>query len=592
MRAGIPISAVAALLLVSHHGLAVADELDDVIAADESASSTTVALPQFTPTSLKAPFLEQFTSNWSERWTPSSAKKDDKDGKEEMSYVGKWSVEEPTVLKGLAQDLGLVLKSPAAHHAISAPFPEPIDNTDKTLVVQYEVKLQKGLECGGAYLKLLSADTVAGVEAQEFSNNTPYQIMFGPDKCGATNKVHFIFRHRNPKTGEYEEKHLTAPPPSKITKLSTLYTLIVNPDQTFEIRINGDKAKSGSLLENFTPAVNPAAEIPDLEDLKPADWVDTPQIPDPTATKPADWDEDAPMTVPDMDVEKPEDWLEEEPEYIPDPDAEKPEDWDDEEDGDWIAPTVPNPKCETASGCGPWIRPLKRNPDYKGKWSAPLIPNPDYKGIWEPRKIANPDYYEDLTPSNFEPIGAIGFELWTMQNDILFDNIYVGHSVEDAEALAEETWKVKYANEKAEEEQNIKATPEPPKQDSKGNVSPWKEDPLGYASQQLDMFYQIFIRDPRSALEMMPEVATAIIVGLVSLLATIGGLLAWLTAPAAKPSQVVKKAAENVKADAKAKKEQGQVVEKERIVAEETTASPVALAEEEKVTRRSTRRAE
>ena len=27
------------------------------------------------------------------------------------------------------------------------------------------------------------------LHAEEFSNTTPYVIMFGPDKCGATNKV-------------------------------------------------------------------------------------------------------------------------------------------------------------------------------------------------------------------------------------------------------------------------------------------------------------------------------------------------------------------------------------------------------------------
>lgn len=42
-------------------------------------------------------------------------------------------------------DKGLVVKNPAAHHAISAKFPEAIDNTDNTLVVQYEVKLQSKL---------------------------------------------------------------------------------------------------------------------------------------------------------------------------------------------------------------------------------------------------------------------------------------------------------------------------------------------------------------------------------------------------------------------------------------------------------------
>jgi hypothetical protein len=46
------------------------------------------------------------------------------------------------VLKGIEGDKGLVIKDPAAHHAISAKFPKAIDNKGKQLVVQYEVKLQ------------------------------------------------------------------------------------------------------------------------------------------------------------------------------------------------------------------------------------------------------------------------------------------------------------------------------------------------------------------------------------------------------------------------------------------------------------------
>lgn len=44
-----------------------------------------------------------------------------------------------------------------------------------------------GLECGGAYMKLLQDNKK--LHAEEFSNASPYVIMFGPDKCGATNKV-------------------------------------------------------------------------------------------------------------------------------------------------------------------------------------------------------------------------------------------------------------------------------------------------------------------------------------------------------------------------------------------------------------------
>ncbi|WFD36188.1 hypothetical protein MCUN1_003065 [Malassezia cuniculi] len=397
------------------------------------------ARASFTPTKIKAPFLEQFTNGWEKRWSPSKASKLQR-GTEEFKYDGEWAVEEPTVFPGLAGDKGLVLKSKAKQHAISAKFAEPMtfDGT-QPLVVQYEVKMQKGLSCGGAYIKLLS-DTPEGINSAEFSDTTPYTIMFGPDRCGTNNKVHFIFRHQNPTTGDIEEKHLEAPPFPKISKTTTLYTLIVNPDNTYEILINLESKKKGSLLEDFEPPVNPPEEIDDPTDEKPADWVDEPRIPDPTATKPDDWDEDAPVSIVDTTATKPDDWYEDEPLQIPDPDAVKPEEWDDEEDGEWTPPLISNPLCETNSGCGKWLPPLIRNPAYKGKWSAPLIDNPAYKGEWAPRKIRNPAFFVDNHPNRFTPIAGVGFELWSLDADILFDNVYVGHSIKDANKLAQETF--------------------------------------------------------------------------------------------------------------------------------------------------------
>ena len=240
----------------------------------------------------------------------------------------------------------------------------------------------------------------------------------GDSLANKNSKVHFIFKHKNPKTGEYEEKHLKAAPMARIVKTTSLYTLVVNPDQTFQIKVDGESLKNGSLLEDFTPAVNPEKEIDDPNEKKPEDWVDTARIADPEATKPEDWDEDAPYEVVDEEATKPDDWLDDEPSMIPDPEAEKPEDWDDEEDGDWIPPMVSNPKCDEASGCGKWEPPTKKNPEYKGKWTAPYIDNPEYKGVWKPKTIPNPDFFEDLEPSRFEPMGAIGFEIWTMQSDM------------------------------------------------------------------------------------------------------------------------------------------------------------------------------
>jgi calnexin len=526
-----------------------ADEEASSSSADVESSTTSLVKPTFTPTSLKADFLEQFTDDWEKRWKVSHAKKDDKSTEEEWAYIGKWSVEEPTVLKGMEEDKGLVIKDKAAHHAISAKFPKPINNKGKTLVVQYEVKLQNGLECGGAYMKLLQDNKA--LHAEEFSNSSPYIIMFGPDKCGATNKVHFIFRHKNPKTGEYEEKHLKNPPMARIVKTTSLYTLIVQPDNSFEIKIDGESIRNGTLLEDFSPSVNPEKEIDDPKDTKPEDWVDEARIPDPEAKKPEDWDEDAPFEIVDEEATKPDDWLEDEPTTIPDPEAEKPEDWDDEEDGDWIPPQVPNPKCDEVSGCGKWEPPMKKNPDYKGKWTAEYIDNPAYKGVWAPRKIKNPDYFEDKTPSKFEPMGAIGFEIWTMQNDILFDNIYIGHSVEDAEALKKESFDVKVAAEKAEEEATKPKTPEPPKSPSD---LVFKDDPVLYVKEKVNLFIEIAKRDPIEAAKFVPEVAGGIAVIVVTLLAiVIGSVVGGGAAPSKEQLKAKAQKAKEVAVDAKDK---------------------------------------
>jgi calnexin len=81
-----------------------------------------------------------------------------------------------------------------------------------------------GLECGGAYMKLLRDNKA--LHQEEFSNASPYVIMFGPDKCGATNKVHLIINHKNPKTGEYEEKHLNGAPAARIVKTTELVSTV------------------------------------------------------------------------------------------------------------------------------------------------------------------------------------------------------------------------------------------------------------------------------------------------------------------------------------------------------------------------------
>ncbi|THG96951.1 hypothetical protein EW026_g4980 [Hermanssonia centrifuga] len=531
-----------------------------LVVAAASASTAEESKPEFKPTTIKAPFLEQFTDDWSERWTPSEATKKTPVGSETFSYVGKWEVEDPidSVIEG---DKGLVAKTKAAHHAISAPFEHALDFSDKPLVVQYEVKYQKGGNCGGGYLKLLEDGfQTAG---KEFSDKTPWTIMFGPDLTCPGTKVHFIFRHQNPKTGEFEEKHLKLPPKPSIEKLTNLYTLIVHPNNTYDVLFNGESHNLGNLLEDFAPAVNPPKEIDDPEDTKPEDWVDTKRIADPDAKKPDDWDEEAPYEIVDTDAVKPEGWLEDELEFVPDPDAEKPEEWDDEEDGDWIAPTVRNPKCDDAAGCGEWKQPYKPNPLYKGKWYAPMIDNPAYIGEWAPRKIDNPDYFEDLTPvKTLKPIGGVGIELWTMTEDILFDNIYIGHSVEDAKALAAESFDVKKPLEDSAKKANIVEN------DVEDEQVSFKDDPVSFIRGKVFNFVEDVKIDPIQAFKNQPETGAGLALGLLTFFGMLGVLFGLIGAQQKPITKSTKKTDAPVPDDKAAKAK--------------TDAEPTAVAGDEK----------
>ena len=148
--------------------------------------------------------------------------------------------------------------------------------------------------------------------------------------------------------------------------------------------------------------------------------------------------------IPDMDAVKPADWLDNEEPEIEDEEAVIPEDWDVDEDGDWEAPMVPNPACQDVSGCGEWERPEKANPDYKGKWYPPMIDNPAYKGEWKAKQIPNPKFFEDSAPlKSIGNIGAVGVEIWTMSGGLVFDNILIDKTFEDIKAFSADTFEAK-----------------------------------------------------------------------------------------------------------------------------------------------------
>lgn len=378
-------------------------------------------------------FFDQFDYSSLEEsgWVVSSGKKTDG-----SPYLGQWAIEETKKYPGLSGDKALVMQTEAAFYAISKKLPTVFEVADSDVVVQFEVKFQYGVTCSGAYVKLL---TEVG-DATQFSDGTPFEIMFGPDICGSESRVIFLVKT---KVGtETVESRIRNLPMARNNPVSHLYTLVLRKNYDVEIRIDGDVAKAGNLFTPhfMVPPLGTPEYIEDVDAQKPLDWDERRYIADESVSKPADWDiSEGAMWIPDPKVRKPAGWNDDEsqPEFIRDPEAKKPQEWDDEEDGEWKAPFVKNPEC--LYGCGHWEPPKIVNPDYKGTWSPPQIANPNFQGVWKPPKIKNPMYTgEDKL--KFSPVEALGFELWSMDSGIMFDNVYLGHLVEEAEKIGNTTY--------------------------------------------------------------------------------------------------------------------------------------------------------
>jgi len=166
-------------------------------------------------------------------------------------------------------------------------------------------------------------------------------------------------------------------------------------------------------------------------------------------------------------------------------------------------------------------------------------------------------------------VRQIGFELWTMQNDILFDNIYIGHSVEDAQALKKQTFDVKKPVESAQEEKEKPKEPEKPKSPMDLKFT---DDPVFYIREKLDLFLAIAKRDPIQAAQFVPEIAGGIAVIVITVLALLIGALG-AGAKNAPSKEQVKAKTQQVKEKAIDAKDQ---------VAENVTSSAQAVQDETK----------
>jgi calreticulin len=314
-------------------------------------------------------FEDDFTKDgWDSRWVVSNWKKAD-------GTAGDWDLSAGTYHGDASAERGLHTTTDARFYAISTKIAKPFSNKDKTLVIQFSVKHQQNIDCGGGYLKLMPE----GIDQATFNGDSPYNVMFGPDICGAGHRiVHFILNKRG------ENRLIKRNVNAENDEFTHTYTAVLNKDNTYAIYVDGDKKQDGKIEDDWN--ILPPKEINDPSKSKPADWVDDAMMDDPEDKKPADWD-----SV---------------PAEIADPEAKKPDDWDDDLDGAWEAPKVPNP-------------------EYKGVWRAKRISNPAYKGPWVHPQIPNPEYKADDTLYQFDSNAFLGIEIWQVKAGTIFDNFLV-----------------------------------------------------------------------------------------------------------------------------------------------------------------------
>jgi hypothetical protein len=62
-----------------------------------------------------------------------------------------------------------------------------IDLCDSLRCANEQMKATNGFFCDGGYIKLLQEDSAK--DLAKFDNDARYTLMFGPDRCGSTDKV-------------------------------------------------------------------------------------------------------------------------------------------------------------------------------------------------------------------------------------------------------------------------------------------------------------------------------------------------------------------------------------------------------------------
>eukprot|EP00916_Digyalum_oweni_P010605 GHVL01017719.1.p1 GENE.GHVL01017719.1~~GHVL01017719.1.p1 ORF type:complete len:490 (+),score=128.39 GHVL01017719.1:52-1521(+) len=337
-------------------------------------------------------------------------------------YNGIWLVDKRDT-EIIYNDYALITQNDNTVNGIIRDLPTKMwENRNGDMIIQYEIHYQRGLNCGGGYIKLFNKNT------SDFSND--YLLQFGPDRCPPeTDKVTLVIQMKDPVTQKWSKHELKDSPRTEDGGVAHLYTLHISKNGFFKIFIDLKLKRTGSLRSDFDPPIVLTEKmmiIDDPNDKKPDDWVDEEMVIDLSAVKPDDW-EDSP-TIPQPGSSKPEGWLDDEPLMI------------EADDGNYL---IKNPKCVV--GCGEWYTPRVPNPKYKGIWVPPMKKNDKFIGHWKPKKIKNNSKSDTTQPFHIilPMINSIGFDIYGSQSGVTFDNIIICDDLKLSREFAEKTWRIR-----------------------------------------------------------------------------------------------------------------------------------------------------
>ncbi|XP_051025640.1 calreticulin-3 [Acomys russatus] len=231
-------------------------------------------------------FQEEFLDgeHWRNRWVQST----------NDSQFGHFRISSGKFYGHKEKDKGLQTTQNSRFYALSARFPT-FSNKGRNLVIQYTVKHEQKMDCGGGYIKVFPSD----LDQRALNRNSQYYIMFGPDICGFdVKKVHVILYFKN----QYHENK--KPIRCKVDAFTHLYSLTLRPDLSYEVKIDGQSIESGSIEYDWN-----------LTSLKKMEK---------TSSEPPDWGQ--------VEGSEAQGWEK----HFLDAGASKPSDWNSELDGDWL----------------------------------------------------------------------------------------------------------------------------------------------------------------------------------------------------------------------------------------------------------------